>query len=191
MKQAVHTVYWNSNPSIVNLSISWSRVPRTRTALWIQFQLGWSSNMPVELVPFITVYCNTSLRDGSFPDSQKNAIVTPILKKANLDAHAAANYRPISNLSYLSKLLERCVNKQLNDYLSTNNLLPSVQSAYRKFHSTESAVLKVLSDIYAALLMRKWCRYSGYLTWVRHSTQSTIKSSSTGCASSMDWTVPF
>ena len=99
---------------------------------------------------FITVYCNTSLRDGSFPDSQKNAIVTPILKKANLDAHAAANYRPISNLSYLSKLLERCVNKQLNDYLSTNNLLPSVQSAYRKFHSTESAVLKVLSDIYAA-----------------------------------------
>ena len=103
-----------------------------------------------ELVPFITVYCNTSLRDGSFPDSQKNAIVTPILKKTNLDAHPAANYRPISNLSYLSKLLERCVNKQLNDYLSTNNLLPSVQSAYRKFHSTESAVLKVLSDIYAA-----------------------------------------
>ena len=103
-----------------------------------------------ELVPFITVYCNTSLRDGSFPDTQKNAIVTPILKKANLDAHVAGNYRPISNLSYLSKLLERCVNKQLNEYLSANNLLPSVQSAYRKFHSTESAVLKVLSDIYAA-----------------------------------------
>ena len=45
-----------------------------------------------ELVPFIIVYCNTSLRDDSFPDSQKNAIVTPILKKANLDAHTAANY---------------------------------------------------------------------------------------------------
>ena len=59
-------------------------------------------------------------------------------------------YRPISNLSYISKLLERCVNIQLNDYLSANNLLPPVQSAYRKFHSTESAVLKVLSDIYAA-----------------------------------------
>ena len=98
-----------------------------------------------ELVPFITVYCNTSLRDGSFPVSQKNAIVTPVL-----DAHAAANYRPISNLSYLSKLLERCVNKQLNEYLSTNDLLPSVPSVYsRRFHSTESAVLKVLSDIYA------------------------------------------
>ena len=58
-----------------------------------------------ELVPFITVYCTTSLRDGSFPDSQKNAIVTPILKKANLDAHAAANYRLISNLSYLSEAI--------------------------------------------------------------------------------------
>ena len=55
-----------------------------------------------------------------------------------------------SVVGYLSKLLERCVNKQLNDYLSANNLIPSVQSAYRKFHSTESAVLKVLSDIYAA-----------------------------------------
>ena len=74
----------------------------------------------------------------------------PILKKANLDAHVPGNYRPISNLSYLSKLLERCVNTQLNEYLSANNLLPSVQSAYRKFHSTESAVLKVLSDIYSA-----------------------------------------
>ena len=42
------------------------------------------------------------------------------------------------------------VDKQLNDYLSANNLIPSVQSAYRKFHSTESAVLKILSDIYAA-----------------------------------------
>jgi hypothetical protein len=103
-----------------------------------------------ELVPFIVAYCNTSLRDGIFPTSQKNAIITPILKKSNLDAHTAGNYRPISNLSYLSKLLERCVNKQLNDYLSANNLIPSVQSAYRKFHSTESAVLKVLSDIYAA-----------------------------------------
>ena len=62
-----------------------------------------------ELVPFIVAYCNTSLRDGIFPTSQKNDLITPILKKSNLDAHTAGNYRPISNLSYLSKLLERCV----------------------------------------------------------------------------------
>ena len=85
-----------------------------------------------------------------FPTTQKRAMITPILKKPSLDPHDAANYRPISNLSYLSKLLERCVNDQIHNYLSKNDLLPVVQSAYRKHHSTETAVLKVLSDIYSA-----------------------------------------
>jgi hypothetical protein len=103
-----------------------------------------------ELIPFITSLCNASLSQGTFPSTQKCALVTPILKKSNLDASDVNNYRPISNLSFLSKLLERCVNVQLNEYLQENNLLPSMQSAYRKLHSTESAVLKVLSDVYSA-----------------------------------------
>lgn len=77
-------------------------------------------------------------------------MISPILKKPGLDPHDPGNYRPISNLSYVSKLLERCVNDQLHSYLSKNNLIPAVQSAYRKQHSTETAVLKVLSDIYSA-----------------------------------------
>ena len=78
--------------------------------------------------------------------------VTPKIFKLEhpIHPHDAANYRPISNLSYLSKLLERCVNDQIHNYLSKNDLLPVVQSAYRKHHSTETAVLKVLSDIYSA-----------------------------------------
>lgn len=102
------------------------------------------------LAPFIAALCNASLRSGTFPSTQKCALVTPALKKPNLDPSDLNNYRPISNLSFLSKLLERCVNRQTNDYLSNNNLLPKVQSAYRKSHSTESAVLKVTSDVYAA-----------------------------------------
>ena len=81
---------------------------------------------------------------------RKGRWITPILKKASLDPHDAANYRPISNLSYLSKLLERCVNDQIHNYFSKNDLLPVVQLAYRKHHSTKTAVLKVLSDIYSA-----------------------------------------
>ena len=49
----------------------------------------------------------------------------------------------------MSKILERCANDQANAYFMKNGLLPEVQSAYRKFHSTESAVLKVLLDIYS------------------------------------------
>ena len=94
--------------------------------------------------------CNTSLHDGTFPKTQKCALVTPVLKKSNLESSDMNNYRPISNLSFMSKLLERCVNDQINQYLQSNNLLPPQQSAYRKLHSTESAVLRVLSDVYEA-----------------------------------------
>jgi len=60
------------------------------------------------------------------------------------------NYRPVSNLSFLSKLIERAVATQLNDYLVTNDLPPRHQSAYRKGHSTETAMLRVWSDFLAA-----------------------------------------
>lgn len=64
-----------------------------------------------------------------------------------MDAAYVKSYRPISNLSVLSKLQERLVLRQLTDYLSSYGLLPELQSAYRAFHSTETAVLKVTTNI--------------------------------------------
>ena len=68
-----------------------------------------------------------------------------------MDAADPKSYRPISNLSVLSTVLERLVSQQLVAYLKDNNLLPDRQSAYRAYHSTETAVLRVLSDILLAL----------------------------------------
>ena len=93
---------------------------------------------------------NASLVQGRMPTSQKHAIVVPLLKKPGLDAADMGNYRPVSNLSFMSKLIERAVASQLNDYLVANGLLPRFQSAYRKGHSTETAMLRVWSDILMA-----------------------------------------
>ena len=100
-----------------------------------------------ELLPFIHTICNVSMQHGVLPESQKAAIVTPILKKYDLDPDDVRNYRPISNLTFLSKVIERIVASQLTGYLQENKLFPDHQSAYRQGHSTETALLKFFSDI--------------------------------------------
>jgi len=99
----------------------------------------------------IPAMVNASLCQGCLPVSQKKAVVTPLLKKPSLDVHDLKNYRPVSNLSFVSKLVERVAVKQLVDYLEANELMPKLQSAYRKHHSTETAVLRVLSDILTSI----------------------------------------
>jgi Reverse transcriptase (RNA-dependent DNA polymerase) len=103
------------------------------------------------LAPFLVKLYNRSLTNGSVPTVFKAAYVTPLLKKPDMDAVDVKSYRPISNLSVLSKLLQRLVARQLLDHLSAARLLTSLQSAYGAHHSTETAVLKLLADILQAL----------------------------------------
>ena len=65
----------------------------------------------------------------------------------DLDQNNLKNYRPVSNLPFISKLLEKTVLRQLNDHISTNNLLHHFQSAYRANHSTETALVHILNDL--------------------------------------------
>ena len=86
------------------------------------------------LAPFLCWLFCRSLEHGAVPSSMKSAYITPILKKADLDSSDPKSYRPISNLSVLSKLLKRLVSKQLVAYLLENDLFPNLQSAYRCNH---------------------------------------------------------
>jgi len=79
-----------------------------------------------------------------FLSSQKRAVITPALKKPALHPTDIGDYRPIFNLSFISKLLERCAHEQFNVYLQQHGLIPEQQSAYRRQLSTETAMLKVL-----------------------------------------------
>jgi Reverse transcriptase (RNA-dependent DNA polymerase) len=98
------------------------------------------------VLPYITTMCNASLREGILPASQKSSIITPILKKAGLDADDVKSYRLISNITFISKVIKRIVAKQLKDFLTDSDLMPPLQSAYRPGHSAETAA-NVLSDI--------------------------------------------
>ena len=102
------------------------------------------------ILPSITSIINTSLNSGCVPHEFKHAIVRPLLKKPNLDPENLKNYRPVSNLPFLSKVLEKIVLLQLTAHLVSNNLLEPFQSAYRKGHSTETALLSVTNDLLTA-----------------------------------------
>ena len=99
------------------------------------------------LLPHITAITRLSLYMGVFPDALKSALVTPILKKPNLDPEVMKNYRPISNLAFQGKVIKRCAMKQFVSYLDCNDLLASSQSAYRQYHSIETALTRVYNDI--------------------------------------------
>ena len=106
------------------------------------------------MLPFMTMMVNKSLTQGRFPTSQKHAIITPRLKPG-LDPADIANFRPVSNLTFTSKVVERAAAGQLNAYFAANGLLPRHQSAYRKRHSTETAMLRVWSDVLMSADARK------------------------------------
>ena len=98
-----------------------------------------------EVLPCITQIVNQSLEQGYLPRCLKQAIVTPIPKKSN--STEFSNFRPISNLPFLSKLIERIVVDQLSKYSKINNLEEPLQSAYKAGYSTETALLKITNDI--------------------------------------------
>ena len=101
------------------------------------------------LSPFVALLFNKSLSAGCFPATFKLAVIRLLLKKSGLDS-SQMNYRPVSNLSFLSKLLERAVQTRLQAFIDSNNLMPTTQSAYRQGHSTETAVTKIYNDMLLA-----------------------------------------
>ena len=100
----------------------------------------------IEILPSIigpiTQIVNTSLTEGIFAKSWKTAIIHPLIKKAGL-ALLLSNFRPVSNLSFLSKVTECAMLQQFNDHCDARNLIPDYQSAYRPNYSCQTALVKI------------------------------------------------
>ena len=97
-------------------------------------------------LPALTHLVNSLLDQGSFCEEWKEAIVKPLIKKITLGTQNS-NYRPVSNLCFISKVVEKVTLDQFNKHCQEQNLVPEYQSAYRKRHSCETSLVKLVNDI--------------------------------------------
>ena len=101
--------------------------------------------------PSLTDLFCSSLTSGIYPQCFKSDLVTPILKKRCLDHNELNNNRPVSNLCFIANILEKLVLFHVSSYLNSRNLFSTCQTAYRPGDSTETALLKVVYDLFLSL----------------------------------------
>ena len=94
----------------------------------------------------LTHIINLSLDQGKFDEEWKTAVVRPLQKKQGNNTNET-NYRPISNLSFISKITEKAMLQQPLNHAESNNLIPEYQSTYRPFHNCETSLIKLVNDI--------------------------------------------
>ena len=118
----------------------------------------------------MTSIINLSLQTCTFPRAFKHGLVTPLLKKPGLDKEVLSNYRPITNLSFISKVLERIVANQLDNHFSDHDILSPSQSTYRSHHSTETALLSFQNDLLLSVGRGRGCviLLAGFYCFLRH-----------------------
>ena len=103
------------------------------------------------LLPVITKIVNASLSSGIFPSNLKHSVITPVLKKSSVDRNDLKSYRPVANVPFLSKVIEKVATCQVINHVDSYTLGEQFQSAYKRFHSTETALLRVKNDILHSL----------------------------------------
>ena len=101
------------------------------------------------VAPTICHIINSSLQEGKFPDDLKEAVVRPLLKKPGLAISEHSNYRPVSNLAFLGKVIEKAASDQIVNYSRTTGNIEKYQSAYTEYHSTETALLDVMNNVHS------------------------------------------
>ena len=97
--------------------------------------------------PILQLIINKSFKEAKVPHQLKRANVSPIIKNKDLDPDNLKNYRPINNIPFIAKVLEKAVFYQVNEHLQKHGLYSLNQSGYRENHSCETTLLKIVDDM--------------------------------------------
>ena len=138
------------DPVMINEAVKIISETKPKTCLLDPIPTWIVKKLTFLLAPIFCAIANVSLSSGVFPQCEKCALITPVMKKSSLDKEDLNNYRPISNLSFISKFIERVVSIRIDRFLFHHNLISPYQSAYRPFHSTETVLLRLCNDIAVA-----------------------------------------
>ena len=103
-----------------------------------------------DILSTITNLVNISLWDGVFASGWKTSVIRPLIKKPNLDL-ILSSYHPVSNLPFLSKLLEKCTMDHVNEHCKLYKLMPDYQSASQNGYSCKTAIIRLMNDILWAM----------------------------------------
>ena len=112
---------------------------------WDKIPVGFLKATQLIISPIISHLVNICFAQGIFPTALKQAVITPVYKSG--DRADPSNYRPISVLPSLSKIVERLINQRLVRYLTKNKLISPSQFGFRQGMSTEDAVLALASAV--------------------------------------------
>ena len=99
------------------------------------------------LIPIFTHITNTVFETNNFPKSLKHAYITPIMKDNSKNMDDVSNYRPVSSLPFMMKVIEKGIFNQIDNHITTHELHASHQSAYKRFNCCETATIKIFGDI--------------------------------------------
>ena len=104
-------------------------------------------DLALYLAEELTKLVNVSLMHGVYAKEWKLVIVKPLLKKIGMDIYDNKSFRPVSNLIFLAKIIEKCMLSQFTLHCTMFGLLPAYQLAYRKYHSCETSLLNLTDTI--------------------------------------------
>ena len=154
-KGIAHDCFELSSVTVANVCKMLSTLDKSKATGLDNIPARFVSDAAEQITPSIAHIINNSITQGKVPQEWKVAKVTPLYKKGNKTD--SGNYRPVSVLSIISKVMERIIYDQMYVYLETNNILYDLQSGFRKSYSTETCLSYLTDHLKAEIDQRNFC----------------------------------